>query len=121
MKYQGFIWAGFMVEDLESSIAFYRDVLGLPLLGKGNDWAHFDAGNGAMLELLTEGTGSREPKRPDQQPIIPGLRVDDLDNAIKGLKQKGVRFIGEVGEYAGTRWAQFTDPEGNRLEIKEIP
>lgn len=121
MKYQGFIWAGFLVEDLVSAIAFYSDVLGLPLLGKGKDWAHFDAGNGAMLELLTEGVASLEPKKSGQQSIIPGLRVDDFDAAITGLKQKGVHFIGDIGEYAGTRWAQFTDPEGNRLEIKEIP
>jgi predicted enzyme related to lactoylglutathione lyase len=47
--------------------------------------------------------------------------VDNFDAAITGLKQKGVHFIGDIGEYAGTRWAQFTDPEGNRLEIKEIP
>ena len=121
MKYRGFIWAGFMVEDLESSIAFYKDVLGLSLLGKGEDWAHFDSGNGTMLELLTGGVASPGPKKPDQQPIVPGLRVDDLGTAIKELEQKGVRFIGDVGEYAGTRWAQFTDQEGNRLEIKEIP
>jgi extradiol dioxygenase family protein len=37
------------------------------------------------------------------------------------LKRKGVHFTGDIGEYAGTRWAHFLDPEGNQLEIKEIP
>jgi predicted enzyme related to lactoylglutathione lyase len=121
MKYQGFAWAGLFVEDLEAGIAFYRDVIGLPLLGKGDDWAHLDSGNGSLLELFSGGKASGTPKKPDQQSIILGLRVDDLDHAVAELKGRGVRFIGEVGEYAGTRWAHFSDPEGNRLEIKEIP
>jgi len=121
MKYQGFIWIGVIVENLEASIAFYQDMLDLPLLGKGDGWAHFDAGNGALLELFSGGKASPEPKTSDQQSIILGLRVDDLNGAVDELKQKGVHFIDEIGEFEGTRWARFSDPEGNQLEIKEIP
>ena len=42
MNYRGLIWAGVYVQDLEASISFYRDVLSLPLLDHGEDWAHFD-------------------------------------------------------------------------------
>ena len=55
MKYQGLIWAGIYVEDLEACILFYQNVLGLPLLGQGKDWAHFDSGAGTLLELFTGG------------------------------------------------------------------
>jgi predicted enzyme related to lactoylglutathione lyase len=121
MNYQGLIWAGLYVEDLESSSRFYRDVMGLPLLGEGNDWAHFDSGNGSLLELFSGGKASMEPKMPDQQSITVGFRVENLESSIVELKRKGVRFIGDVGEYAGTRWAHFSDLEGNQLEIKEVP
>ena len=121
MKYKGFIWAGIYVQDLEASIAFYQDVLGLPFLDQGDDWAHFDAGDGVLLELFTGGTARAQPKEPDQQSIVLGLRVDNLDSAIVELKQKGVRFTDDAGEYAGTRWAHFIDSEGNGLEIKEVP
>lgn len=122
MQYQGLIWAGVYVEDLDVSMSFYQNTLGLPLLGKGEDWAHFDSGGGTLLELFTGGNRSQEPKKPDQQSIVIGLRVDDLDRAIAQLEQRGVLFIPEAsGEYAGTRWAHFSDVEGNRLEIKEIP
>ncbi|HKY54041.1 MAG TPA: VOC family protein [Anaerolineales bacterium] len=120
MKYQGFVWAGLFVEDLEASITFYRDVLGLPFLGKGEDWAHLDAGNGALLELFSGGKASSQTKTPIQQSLVLGLRVDDLDRAIGELQQRGVRFTGEIGEHEGTRWIHFSDPEGNRLEIKEV-
>ncbi len=121
MKYMGAIWAGLWVELMEASISFYRDILGIPLVRKGESWAHFDIGQGAMLELMSGGKATGAPKTPDQQPVILGLRVEDLVRSVAELKENGVRFIGDIGEYRGTRWAQFSDPEGNVLEIKEIP
>ncbi len=121
MRYMGFIWAGVWVQDLQASIAFYRDVLELPLLRQGEDYAHFDAFNGAILELMGGGTASRDPKGIDRQSIVLGLRVPDLNESVAELKSRGVVFLGEPGEYAKTRWAHFSDPEGNRLEIKEVP
>lgn len=122
MKYHGLIWAGIHVEDLEASILFYQNVLGLALLDKGEDWAHFDSGAGTLLELFSGGKRRKKPKKPDQQSIVLGLRVEDLDLAVAELQQKGVSFIPEgSGEFASTRWAHFSDPEGNQLEVKEIP
>jgi predicted enzyme related to lactoylglutathione lyase len=121
MQYLGFIWCGVMVENLEASVSFYRDVMGLKQLGKGEDWAHFDAGGGALFELMDGGKAAPRPKSANQQPLIPGLRVDDLYRAVAELKQKGVEFVDEIGEFENTRWARFSDPEGNLLEIKEVP
>lgn len=121
MKYQGLIWAGLFVEDLEASIIFYRDVLGLQLLGQGEDWAHFDAGNGSLFELFSGGKTSAQPKTSTQQSLVLGMRVDNLEDTMEELKRRGVRFTGEIGEFEGTRWVPFSDPEGNLLEIKEIP
>ena len=122
MRYQGLVWAGVHVQDLEASISFYQDTLGLPLLGRGPDWAHFDSGAGTLLELFTGGTATPEPKQPHQQSIVLGLRVEDLDRAVAELKGRGVSFDPkESGEFEGTRWAHFTDLEGNQLEVKEIP
>jgi catechol 2,3-dioxygenase-like lactoylglutathione lyase family enzyme len=121
MQYLGFVWCGVLVENLEVSVSFYRDVLGLRLLGKGEDWAHFEAGGGALFELMSGGKAAHEPKSAAQQPLILGLRVDDLYRAVAELKQKGVEFDDEIGEFENTRWVRFSDPEGNLLEIKEIP
>jgi predicted enzyme related to lactoylglutathione lyase len=35
------------------------------------------------------------------------------------LQANGIVFT-ETGQYEGTRWAHFSDPEGNQLEIKVI-
>lgn len=121
MKYRGFVWVGLFVEDLEASISFYRDMLGLSLLGHGDDWAHFDAGRGALFELMSGGKATRAPKKADQQSLILGLLVDDLESAVAELKSKGVNFVTEIESFENTRWAHFSDLEGNRLEIKEAP
>lgn len=120
MKYQGLIWAGLLVSDLDGAISFYRDVLGLPLIERAEGCALFDAGNGALFEVWPAGAASPSPKTPECQSLRVAFRVDDLDGAISELKRKGVRFVGEVGEYGGTRWVNFVDPEGNRLELKEV-
>jgi predicted enzyme related to lactoylglutathione lyase len=120
IQYQGFIWIGLFVEDLPAAVAFYRDVLGLGLLDKGDDWAHFDAGDEALFELFGGGKAARAPKDPAQQPLVVGLRVKDMDHAMAELQAKGILFT-ETGGSENTRWAHFSDPEGNQLEIKAVP
>jgi catechol 2,3-dioxygenase-like lactoylglutathione lyase family enzyme len=121
MRVQGFIRAGLLVSDLEKAIVFYRDVLGLPLIDREERAALFDAGDGALLELWPTGIASTSPKTPEHQSLRVAFKVDDLDVAVSELQGKRVRFIGEIGEYEGTRWISFIDPEGNRLSLKEIP
>jgi predicted enzyme related to lactoylglutathione lyase len=120
MKRLGFAWAGIFVQDMAVAIPFYRDVLGLPLLDRGEGWAHFDAGGGALLESFSGGQASQTAKRPHEQSIVLGLRVADLDRASAELERRGAH-LDETGEYGNTRWVYFADPEGNRLEIKQAP
>jgi catechol 2,3-dioxygenase-like lactoylglutathione lyase family enzyme len=119
MKYQGIIWAGLLVADFAGAVAFYRDVLGLDLIEADDGCALFDAGGGALFELWPSGRAAPSPKTPEQSLRI-AFRVADLDAAISELTARGVRFFGEVGEYRGQRWVNFADPEGNRLELKEL-
>jgi predicted enzyme related to lactoylglutathione lyase len=121
VELKGFIWAGLHVEDLEGAIAFYRDVVGMPVLRQGEDWAQMDAGNGSLFEIYGGGTSSQAPKEPAEQSLIIGMQVNDLDHAVGELAHHGVKLIGEIEQYRSTRWAQFADPEGNRLEIKQVP
>jgi predicted enzyme related to lactoylglutathione lyase len=120
MQSKAIIWAGLYVEDLAAQVAFYRDVLQLPLRRQGIDWAHFDAGGGVLLELMTGGVASHAPKGSQQQSLVIAFLVDDLDETVAELKRRGVTFLGEPEGYKNQRWAHFCDPEGNRLEIKEI-
>jgi lactoylglutathione lyase len=103
------------VRDLERSLAFYRDVLGIPLAGDEH-WAEATTANGVRFALhATEtevelGSGT--------------LRVDfevaDVDAAAARLREAGV----EVGEIERDDWGaacEFVDPDGYRLHLFEQP
>lgn len=124
MDFQGIIWAGLSVEDMDQEIEFFRDAVGLKFLRQGNDeghrWAHFSAGGRGVFELFSGGSASVDEKSADQQSISIGFLVGDLDETIASMRANGVQFLGEVGQFRNQRWAHFLDPENNRLEIKEI-
>jgi lactoylglutathione lyase len=121
MEYQGYVWAGLFVADLEKEIAFYRDAVGLKFLNQEGEFAFFDDGKGHLFELWPLGVPSASPKTPAQQSLKVSFRVGNLDEAVAELKGRGVQFVGDIGEKDGTRWAIFVDPEGNLLELKQLP
>lgn len=101
--------------DMDRAVAFYRDVLGLRLVRRdGASWAMFDAGGRRFaLHGALEG-----------RPVTPGgatavFSVDDLDGARSRLSELGVRF-GHEGEVPGyARFASFSDPDGNAVQLIE--
>jgi methylmalonyl-CoA epimerase len=95
---------GIAVSDLQASLAFFKDVLGLHVemseeIASQQVRAHFLSTGQSTLEVL-------EPTAPDS-PIAryldkrgPGmhhvaLRVDDIDAALAHLKSRGIRLIDE--------------------------
>jgi catechol 2,3-dioxygenase-like lactoylglutathione lyase family enzyme len=74
------------VHDLDRAVAFYRDVLGLPLLFSAPGMAFFDCG-GVRLMLSP-------PEKPeyDHPASILYYRVDDIRAAHRTLLEKGARF-----------------------------
>jgi len=93
----------FPVSDLKRAVSFYEDVLGLKKTGEWSNYAVFDVG-GVDLAL--------EPKGK----FMMFLLVDDVDEAYKTFKDKGVKFVTEPkDQYWGGRTAEFADPDGNKF------
>jgi methylmalonyl-CoA epimerase len=96
---------GIAVGNLEESLRFFRDALGLELepaeeIASQRVRAHFVPAGEAMLELL-EATAEDSPIAKYVAKRGPGLhhvalRVDDIVAALAELKGKGVRLIDEV-------------------------
>ena len=106
------------VEDIESELKFYRDVIGLRLLYRTGKFVRFDATQGTSLSLIAGGHASKEPKDFRQGGVVPEIIVDNLELAVKRLEGAGVRHEDEVR----TAWGQFVffwDPEGNPLQYYE--
>jgi len=93
----------FPVSDLKRAVDFYENVLGLKKTGEWGNYAIFDVG-GVEFAL-----------QPDEGFSI-FLRVDDVDDAYKIFKERGVKFVTEPkDQYWGGRTAEFADPDGNKF------
>lgn len=105
------------VTDLDRAVTFYRDVLGIPFLFEvpGQSMAFFDC-DGVRLYL-----GAPESAEFRSNPIL-YFQVDDLDEAFRTLKERGVDFRDEPHLIARMEdhelWMAFLkDPDGNNLAL----
>jgi catechol 2,3-dioxygenase-like lactoylglutathione lyase family enzyme len=103
--------------DLERSVAFFRDCLCLSIRYEEEGWVEFDAG-GATLAVSRGGTARPEPKSLEEQTVQVSFRVEDRDEAVRVLRERGVPFSGLADQPFG-RIATFEDPDGNRYQIYE--
>ena len=107
----------FNVGDMEKSVAFYRDTLGLPVKYESADWVELDAGN-VTIALRRYGSG---PEGRPELAVGAGativFQVDDIEAAKAELDAKGVKLIGDIFEYGAVKLAAFEDLNGNVLQI----
>jgi catechol 2,3-dioxygenase-like lactoylglutathione lyase family enzyme len=103
------------VQDLDRSVAFYRDQLGLKLqtLIPG-DFAFFDAGG--MMFALSVGLAKNSPQMVGATEVV--FSVDSVRETHEALRARGVTFFQEPRVVNPPMWAaNFSDPDGHRLSI----
>jgi predicted enzyme related to lactoylglutathione lyase len=105
-------------EDPERLVAFYRDVLQLPLDPSVGEGA-FRAG-GAILIFDGHSETKGQAKEPHRYLI--DFTVANLAVEKARLEAAGARFVREPGrEYWGGLISTFLDPDGNYLQLIEMP
>lgn len=104
------------IADIDRSLAFYRDVLGLqplprPELPVQGVW--LDAGRGQQVHLIVADV-------PDDRGQHVAFSVADLDETVSTLREAGIRISRPtpVGD-TGIRQSFAIDPDGNRLEFTQ--
>lgn len=144
---------GFTVPDINQACDFFEKILGAEVLYTAatnfrvddSDWMaehlrvhpravikefrYVRLGNGTNLEVF-------EYESPDQNTVQPknsdigghhlAFYVDDMDEAIKYLKDNGVEVLGEPTSYTegpniGLTWCYFMAPWGQQLEVVSAP
>jgi len=102
------------VTDLEKSIPFYRDQLGMKLSAQFEGFAFFDSG-GVTLALsrgLVQATG----KGPGAVEVV--FAVEHVRAAYDALRNQGVVFSREPRVISPGNWGtDFRDPDGHILSI----
>ena len=108
------------VSDMARSVAFYKDVLELPLRFESPHWTEF-ATDGATLALHL-GEGPPPPKGDSQKsPGVcrPGLSVPNLDEFHVRMVAKAVPCPQPPKDVFGARVAQYRDPDGLTISVGE--
>ena len=120
------------VADVDKSLAFYRDLLGFPYLGRltynnkvGLLIDFLDIGNNGLLEIFSFTKAPVQPSETIDNDLQLGMRhigfkVNSVDTTTARLKQAGVVFTMEPTDaVGGVRIAFFKDPDGTLIEIQE--
>jgi methylmalonyl-CoA/ethylmalonyl-CoA epimerase len=110
------------VDDFDSGVAFYRDVLGLPFLfAAPPQMAFFMCGTVRLL------VGVLAPGQAPQRGSAVYFNVADIDAVYRHLMAQGVVFssapqLVHRSAQSALWLAQFTDPDGNQLALmSEVP
>jgi catechol 2,3-dioxygenase-like lactoylglutathione lyase family enzyme len=138
---------GITVKDLDASIRFYHDVLGLAFSNEPSPWFRgedLERGVGVpgaalrqvsllagtttveLLEYETPPSDTAEPLRSNNLGASHiAFLVENIDAAKADLEAEGVSFFSDVnivddGVLAGWRWVYFEDPDGYPLELVQV-
>ena len=111
----GFI--SYTVSNLQQSIKFYQNLLGLELLLQDDCWAEFNiSGQRFAIHEKTNGAIMR-----DQSAAIVYFEANPIEAIVKYLQVKGVKFRGEIEVYSYGKLILFSDPDNNTLGLYEPP
>ena len=104
------------VSDFERAIEWYKDVLGLELVYKLDQYGWCEMST--ATKHVTIGLGQNEDLKTGG--ATPTFGVADIDAARKHLESKDVRFDGDTYEIEGmVKLATFYDPDGNSFMLAQ--
>ena len=97
--------------DMKRMRSFYERQIGLRQDTAGAQWTSYPT-RGALLALRPVSEG-RDPHAEIT------FASEDLEGALRGLAERGVKMTGQIQMHGWGRLARFRDPEGNALAVAQ--
>ncbi|HTA54715.1 MAG TPA: VOC family protein [Candidatus Acidoferrales bacterium] len=108
---EGLSFVMLAVRDVDRTATFYRDLLGLTMTARFEEFAFFDTGE-ATLALTSELGGSAESR--GDECVFAVSSVEKVYAALKGR----IEFLNEPRPVNDRNWAvNFRDPDGHLLSL----
>lgn len=115
-----FLWTTIQVADLDRSLAFYHDLLGLPLherfQGTGREIAMLGTADGTKLELIC---GDNPPPAPPAPGLSLGLGPENMEQQLEALRGAGYAIPASVSPNPSLRFYFIPDPDGYIVQLVE--
>lgn len=114
-----------VVSDMDRSVEFYRDKLGIPLKFQSPEWTEFATGATTLAlhggGVPAEGPPAGDPSKRAGACSI-GFNVENVDETYEELQAKGIRFVmpPTQREGEGIRLAVAIDPDGLPVSFAQL-
>ena len=106
------------VKDLDTSIKFYNETLGMPIKNERRNWVDLGT-TGAMLSLHPASITAPHTGTSIDNGVLIGLTVGDLNSAIDELRSKNVKIYREIQVRDAGKNAIVLDPDDYMISLFE--
>ena len=106
------------VKDLDKSLEFYHDIIGLPIKKQRRSWVDLGT-SGALLSLHPASLTAEHVGSSIENGITIGFLVGDVQSAVDELKSKGIKIYRDVVEREAGKNAIVQDPDNYLISLFE--
>ena len=106
------------VNDLDKSLQFYHEIIGLPIKRQRRTWIDLGT-SGAIISLHPASLTAEHIGSSIENGITLGFLVGDIKSAIEELKSKGIKIYREVIDREAGKTAIVLDPDDYLVSLFE--
>lgn len=115
-----FCWSTLLVKNMEESLSFYQEVIGLELVSRFNAMPGLEIaflGTGeTQIELVCNGEAALSTVG---DAVSWGFDVDSLDVALSMVKEKGIPIHSGPFIHPNVKYFFIQDPNGLKVQLKQ--
>ena len=113
-----FRWTTIQVTNLDNSLKFYKDLLGMKIAkvieGGNHPIVMLGEDDDAKIELIPISTASRENLGNG---VSIGIAFKNLDDLVEKIKSKDIPIIGPITPIPDIRFFFVNDPDGYTIQL----
>jgi len=106
------------VTDIDKSLEFYHEIIGLPIRSQRRSWVDLGT-SGALLSLHPASLTAQHIGSSIENGITIGFLVGDVKSAIEELRSKGVRIHRDIVKKDAGLNAVVMDPDDYLISLFE--